>query len=117
MEAQIEQQQAAMEESGLSVSAEGIPTNYDNLSTSAQLMTFFAGNTTLIMAVLISLFVGSEFNQGTIKKYCITQLQQIRYLSVKTDRRDPCIHPLYFAVCADCGFDCFCPVGIRGRFL
>ncbi len=67
MEAQIEQQQAAMEESGLSVSAEGIPTNYDNLSTSAQLMTFFAGNTTLIMAVLISLFVGSEFNQGTIK--------------------------------------------------
>lgn len=65
--AQIEQQQTAMEDSGLSVSTEGIPTSYNQLSASSQLMTFFAGNTTLILAVLVALFVGSEFNQGTIK--------------------------------------------------
>lgn len=66
-QAQIEQQQSAMEDSGLSISTEGIPTSYNQLSVSSQLMTFFAGNTTLILAVLVSLFVGSEFNQGTIK--------------------------------------------------
>lgn len=67
MQARLEQQQDTMDETGLSVSTEEIPTSYEELSASSQLMTFFAGNTTLILAVLISLFVGSEFNQGTIK--------------------------------------------------
>lgn len=67
MEAQLTQEQAALDDAGMNVSVEGIPTGHDQLSTSGQLLTFFAGNTTLLMAVLISLFVGSEFNNGTVK--------------------------------------------------
>ena len=67
MEAQLTQEQAALDDAGMNVSVEGIPTGHDQLSASGQLLTFFAGNTTLLMAVLISLFVGSEFNNGTVK--------------------------------------------------
>lgn len=67
MEAQLTQEQAALDDAGMNVSVEGIPTGHDQLSTSSQMLTFFAGNTTLLMAVLISLFVGSEFNNGTVK--------------------------------------------------
>lgn len=67
MESQVTQQQETLDESGVSVSVEGVATSYDDLSVSSQMVTFFAGNTTLILAVLISLFVGSEFNHGTIK--------------------------------------------------
>lgn len=67
MEAQLSQEQAALDDAGMNVSVEGIPTGHDQLSTSSQMLTFFAGNTTLLMAVLISLFVGSEFNNGTVK--------------------------------------------------
>ena len=65
--AQMEQQQQAMDENGINFSVEGIPTSYEELSASSQLLSFFAGNTTLLLAVLVSLFVGSEFNNGTIK--------------------------------------------------
>ncbi len=67
MEAQLTQEQAALDDAGMNVSVEGIPTGHDELSASGQMLTFFAGNTTLLMAVLISLFVGSEFNNGTVK--------------------------------------------------
>lgn len=67
IEAQLSQEQAALDDAGMNVSVEGIPTGHDQLSTSSQMLTFFAGNTTLLMAVLISLFVGSEFNNGTVK--------------------------------------------------
>lgn len=67
MASQLEMQQQGMEEAGANVSMSGIPTSYDDLSASSQLVSFFVGNTTLILAVLISLFVGSEFNNGTIK--------------------------------------------------
>lgn len=67
MEAQLTQEQAALDDAGMNVSVEGIPTGHDQLSASSQMLTFFAGNTTLLMAVLISLFVGSEFNNGTVK--------------------------------------------------
>ena len=67
MEAQLTQEQAALDDAGMNVSVEGIPTGHDQLSASGQLLTFFAGNTTLLMSVLISLFVGSEFNNGTVK--------------------------------------------------
>lgn len=67
MAAQMEEQQKAMEETGINISMEQIPTSYEELSASHELLTFFAGDTTLIIAVLISLFVGSEFNHGTIK--------------------------------------------------
>lgn len=67
MEAQLTQEQAALDDAGMNVSVEGIPTGHDQLSTSSQMLTFFAGNTTLLMSVLISLFVGSEFNNGTVK--------------------------------------------------
>ena len=67
MEAQLTQEQAALDDAGMNVSVEGIPTGHNELSASSQMLTFFAGNTTLLMAVLISLFVGSEFNNGTVK--------------------------------------------------
>ena len=67
MEAQLSQEQAALDDAGMNVSVEGIPTGHDQLSASGQLLTFFAGNTTLLMSVLISLFVGREFNNGTVK--------------------------------------------------
>lgn len=73
METQVASQQETLEESGVSVSVEGVPLSYDELSGSGQLLSFFAGNTTLILAVLISLFVGSEFNHGTIKNMASRQ--------------------------------------------
>lgn len=65
--AQMEEQQHNMEETGVNISMDGIPASYEELSASNQLISFFTGNTTLIIAVLISLFVGSEFNYGTMK--------------------------------------------------
>lgn len=74
MDAQAAQQQEALDESGVSVvSVEGVPTSQDDLTLSGQLVSFFAGDTTLILAVLISLFVGSEFNHGTIKNIASKQ--------------------------------------------
>lgn len=67
MEAQMEQQQEILDENGANISVEGVPASRDDLSGSSQLVTFFAGNTLIVMAVLLSLFIGSEFNHGTIK--------------------------------------------------
>ena len=67
MSAQMEQQQKALDDNGVNITTEGVPASYDELSASGQLLSFFAGNTTLLLAVLVSLFVGSEFNNGTIK--------------------------------------------------
>lgn len=67
METQMEQQQEMLDEQGANISVEGVPSSHDDLSGSGQLVSFFAGNTLLVMAVLISLFIGSEFNHGTIK--------------------------------------------------
>ena len=80
METQVASQQETLEESGVSVSVEGIPLSYDELSGSGQLLSFFAGNTTLILAVLISLFVGSEFNHGTIKNMASRQYSRVYVL-------------------------------------
>lgn len=73
IDTQVTQQQKALDESGVSVSVEGVPTSQDDLTLSSQLVSFFAGNTTLILAVLISLFVGSEFNHGTMKNIASKQ--------------------------------------------
>ena len=67
MAQQVEQKQQAMDENGINVTTQGVPASREELSASRQIVAFFAGNTTLILAVLISLFVGSEFNHGTIK--------------------------------------------------
>ena len=67
MAQQVEQKQQAMDENGINVTTQGVPASREELSASRQMVAFFAGNTTLILAVLISLFVGSEFNHGTIK--------------------------------------------------
>lgn len=67
MEAQMSGQQDAMDEAGVNISTSGIPTSYDDLCASTQLIGFFTGNTPLLLAVVISLLVGSEFNNGTIK--------------------------------------------------
>lgn len=67
MEAQLQQQEQTMQETGMNVSVGGMAQSYDDLNASSQILTFFASNTPLILAILISLFVGSEFNNGTIK--------------------------------------------------
>lgn len=67
MEASMASQEQALQENGFNISTEGIPVSYDELTASSQMVSFFAGNTPLILAILISLFVGSEFNNGTIK--------------------------------------------------
>lgn len=64
---QAEQQASAMNEAGINASVKGIPSSYEDLNASTQMVGYFAGNTTLLIAVLIALFVGSEFNNGTIK--------------------------------------------------
>ena len=43
METQVASQQETLEESGVSVSVEGVPLSYDELSGSGQLLSFFAG--------------------------------------------------------------------------
>lgn len=67
MASQMDQKQQAMDENGINITTQGVPESREELSAAGQIVTFFAGNTTLILAVLISLFVGSEFNHGTIK--------------------------------------------------
>ena len=42
MEAQLTQEQAALDDAGMNVSVEGIPTGHDELSASSQMLTFFA---------------------------------------------------------------------------
>ena len=42
-----------------------------------------AGNTTLILAVLVSLFVGSEFNHGTMKLIASRQYNRLTIYSSK----------------------------------
>lgn len=63
----VELSQENMQEAGVSISAEGLVTNYEDLSASSQVLLFLGGNINILMAVIVSLFVGSEFNQGTIK--------------------------------------------------
>ena len=67
MEASMASQEQALQENGFNISTEGVPSSYEELTASSQMVSFFAGNTPLILAILISLFVGSEFNNGTIK--------------------------------------------------
>ena len=59
IEAQLSQEQAALDDAGMNVSVEGIPTGHDQLSASSQMLTFFAGNTTLLMAVPCSTSLSS----------------------------------------------------------
>ena len=101
METQVASQQETLEESGVSVSVEGVPLSYDELSGSGQLLSFFAGNTTLILAVLISLFVGSEFNHGTIKNMASRQYSRAALYGFQADHRhgrrslsDPGLRPV-----------------------
>lgn len=67
MEASMASQEQALQENGFNISTDGVPSSYEELTASSQMVSFFAGNTPLILAILISLFVGSEFNNGTIK--------------------------------------------------
>ena len=67
MSVQKEQQQSGLDEAGMNLSLEGFPDSKEDLTASNQLLSFFSGNITLLLAVLISLFAGSEFNNGTIK--------------------------------------------------
>ena len=83
MASQMASQQDALSESGVSVSVEGIAGSYEDLGAAGQLLTFFAGNTTLILAVLVSLFVGSEFNHGTMKLIASRQYSRLTIYSSK----------------------------------
>ena len=64
---QTEQEMAALEESGLNVSTNGVPMTSEDLNASSMFLLQFAGTTTLLSAVFVSLFVGGEFSYGTIK--------------------------------------------------
>ena len=83
MASQMASQQDALSESGVSISVEGIAGSYEDLGAAGQLLTFFAGNTTLILAVLVSLFVGSEFNHGTMKLIASRQYSRLTIYSSK----------------------------------
>lgn len=67
MPQQSAEEQAALEESGLNISANGIPLSSEDLNASSMLLLQFAGTTTILIAVFVSLFVGAEFSHGTIK--------------------------------------------------
>lgn len=80
---QAEQNRQAMEENGVNVSAANVPGSYDELTASSQMVSFFTGETALILAVLISLFVGSEFNNGTIKTIASRNYTRIQIYASK----------------------------------
>lgn len=73
METKIEQQKEVLDESGANISIENVPVSQDELSGSGQLVSFFTGNTLIIMAVFLSLFIGSEFNHRTMKNIASRQ--------------------------------------------
>lgn len=64
---QAAQDQAMLEESGLNISTNGIPMTSEDLNASSMLLIQFAGTTTILIAIFVSLFVGGEFSHGTIK--------------------------------------------------
>ncbi len=64
---QTAQEETALSESGLNVSTNGIPMSSNDLNASSILLIQFAGTTTILIAVFISLFVGGEFSHGTVK--------------------------------------------------
>ena len=64
---QAAQEEAALEESGLNISTDGIPMSSADLNASNMLLMQFAGTTTILISIFVSLFVGGEFSHGTIK--------------------------------------------------
>lgn len=44
-----------------------IPRSYEELSASSRMLSFFSGESALLLAVVISLFAGGEFTHGTIR--------------------------------------------------
>ena len=64
---QAAQEEAALEESGLNISTDGIPMSSADLNASSMLLMQFAGTTTILISIFVSLFVGGEFSHGTIK--------------------------------------------------
>ena len=63
---QAAQEEAALEESGLNISTDGIPMSSADLNASNMLLMQFAGTTTILISIFVSLFVGGEFSHGTI---------------------------------------------------
>ena len=58
---QAAQEEAALEESGLNISTDGIPMSSADLNASNMLLMQFAGTTTILISIFVSLFVGGEF--------------------------------------------------------
>ena len=59
---QAAQEEAALEESGLNISTDGIPMSSADLNASSMLLMQFAGTTTILISIFVSLFVGGEFS-------------------------------------------------------
>ena len=57
---QAAQEEAALEESGLNISTDGIPMSSADLNASSMLLMQFAGTTTILISIFVSLFVGGE---------------------------------------------------------
>lgn len=67
MSNQTAQEQAALEESGLNISTSAMPMTQEELNAASMFLLQFAGTTTLLIAIFVSLFTGGEFSHGTIK--------------------------------------------------
>ncbi len=67
MSNQTAQEQAALEESGLNISTSAMPMTQEELNAASTFLLQFAGTTTLLIAIFVSLFTGGEFSHGTIK--------------------------------------------------
>lgn len=67
VQSQAQADEQMLQENGVNISMGNLPANHDDLSASALLLSQFASNTSILMAVFLSLFVGSEFTHGTMK--------------------------------------------------
>lgn len=64
---QAEISEQSMQENGLNVSVGNLPMSHDALSSSSMMLSQFGSDASVLIAVIISLFVGGEFSYGTIK--------------------------------------------------
>lgn len=83
---QAAQEEAALEESGLNISTNGIPMSSADLNASSMLLMQFAGTTTILISIFVSLFVGGEFSHGTIKNLASKKLYPHPDLSFQDNR-------------------------------
>lgn len=79
---QAEISDEALQENGLNISVGNIPMTYEDLNASSMLLSQFSSDSSILIAVFISLFVGGEFSYGTIKNLASKNFSRTKiYLS------------------------------------